>query len=162
MAQIFPKLRGIARRRLRGERAGHTLTPTALVNEAYVRCGSSEAETELRTDHAVLLISRSMKHVLIDSARRRGRRPEHESLDSEEIAELQHLVTAAIDFDAVLEELRQLDPRHARIVELRKDTDLSVGEIAECVGMSARNYYREWPRIRAWLQARLKDYDVHS
>jgi RNA polymerase sigma-70 factor, ECF subfamily len=154
---VYDELHGIARRHLRGERAGHTLQTTALVHEACLRLmGPSPVDWQGRV-HFYAVAARVMRRLLVDHARsRRGPRRGGEGprlpLDGAAAPERgQDLV----ELDDALERLAALDPRKSRIVELRYFGGLSVDETAEVLGVSAITIKREWPRIKAWLYREL-------
>jgi RNA polymerase sigma factor (TIGR02999 family) len=155
-AILHAELRRQAARYMRRERPGHTLQPSGLVNEAYLRlAGSPDLDWHSRA-HFFAIAARIMRQVLIDHARRRraGKREAcHVTLDD--------VVAAAaplelLDLDAALNELALLDPRSAQIVELRYFGGLDVEEAASALGLSPRTVKREWATARAWLQHRLQ------
>jgi RNA polymerase sigma-70 factor (ECF subfamily) len=153
---VFQGLKKQASYLLRGERREHTLQPTALVNEAYLKLvGSGKQPWQNRT-HFFAVASRVMRHILVDYARghRRAKRgggilklPLDEAIvvapeTSEEILEL----------DRALELLAKHDVRKARVVELRFFGGLSVDETAEVLQISANTVLRDWNMAKAWLR----------
>jgi RNA polymerase sigma factor (TIGR02999 family) len=151
---VYNELRRLARHYMRGERSGHTLQTTALVNEAYVRLTDYKRMRWENRAHFFAVSAQLMRRILVDHARRRnlkrGRGMQRVSLED----------TAAIgatrddDFvalDEALRELARLDPREARIVELRFFGGLSVEEAAEVLKISAVTVMRDWSTARAWL-----------
>jgi RNA polymerase sigma-70 factor (ECF subfamily) len=153
---VYQGLRKQASYLLRGERREHTLQPTALVNEAYLKlAGSGKQQWQNRT-HFFAVASRVMRHILVDYARghRRAKRgggmiklPLDEAIvvapeTSEEILEL----------DRALELLAKHDVRKARVVELRFFGGLSVEETAEVLQVSANTVLRDWNLAKAWLR----------
>src|SRR5918993_1727236 len=152
---VYAELRRIARRQMGGEREGHTLQATALVNEAYLRLAAGEGLAPQDRAHFYAVCAQVMRHVLIDHARahardKRGGGAVHVSL--EEAA----LVAAgrADDFvalDEALRALEEVDPQKGKIVALRYFAGLTVEETAEVLGVSPTTVRREWRRARAWL-----------
>jgi RNA polymerase sigma factor (TIGR02999 family) len=146
---------------MRGERPQHTLQPTALVNEAYLRLvGLSRIEWRSRA-HFLAVAARTMRRVLIDLARakdvqKRGGREPRVALDDIEVAapEVGHDVVAVHD---ALEALAQQDARKAQVVELRFFGGLTTDEIAGVIGVSADTVQRDWTFARAWLLQALAD-----
>ena len=156
---IYDELRRIAHRYAHRERNGHTLETTALVNEAYLRLAGEKRDWQNRS-HFFAVTAQVMRHILIDHARRRqyvkhGGEAQHVPIEaaslmaSERAAEL-------IALDEALEELARLDPRKARVVELRYFGGLSLEETAEAVGLSLMTVRRDWQAAKAWLYRRLK------
>jgi RNA polymerase sigma-70 factor, ECF subfamily len=158
---VTGELRAIAAGLLRRERADHTLQPTALVNEAWMRLVGSpgEAGPEGRR-HFFALAAKVMRQVLVDHARRRASEkrgggqsalPLDEVLASVEVEGLD-----VLDLNGALEDLAALDERQARVVELRFFGGLEAEETAEVLGVSLSTVEREWRAARAWLWQRLK------
>ena len=159
MPVVYEQLRRLAKRHLAGHRRGHTLQTTDLVNEAYLKL-AHRRETEWKDrPHFVAVASRAMRCVLVDYARgrgsaKRGGNPVRVSLtEAEEGAEPGSAEILAVH-DA-LTGLAGIDPRKSQIVELRYFGGLSVEEIAELIGLSARTVKREWRWARAWLYREL-------
>jgi RNA polymerase sigma factor (TIGR02999 family) len=153
---VYAELRRIARQRLRRERREHTLCPTALVHEAYLRLSRQNAPWQNRAQFFALA-SEVMRRVLVDHARRRAARGGgHVSLALDESAAVQgprELDLLALD--AALDDLATLDPRAARLVELRFFGGLDHAEAAGVLGISRATAERDWAFARAWLRARL-------
>lgn len=156
---IYDELRRIAHRYAQRERNGHTLETTALVNEAYLRLAGEKRDWQNRS-HFFAVTAQVMRHILIDHARRRhyvkhGGEVQHVPIEaasvmaSERAAEL-------VALDEALEEFARLDPRKARVVELRYFGGLSLEETAEAVGLSLMTVRRDWQAAKAWLYRRLK------
>jgi RNA polymerase sigma-70 factor, ECF subfamily len=161
MPVVYEQLRRLAKRHLAGQRRGHTLQTTDLVNEAYLKL-AHRRETEWKDrPHFVAVASRAMRCVLVDYARgrcsaKRGGNPVRVSLtEAEQGAEPGSAEIIAVH-DA-LTRLAGIDPRKSQIVELRYFGGLSVEEIAELIGLSARTVKREWRWARAWLYRELGD-----
>lgn len=157
--QLFPlvyeQLRRTAQQALRAERPGHTLQPTALVNEAYLKLIGAGNIPAADRHHFVLIAARAMRQVLVDHARRRGavkrgdgRTPV--ALDME-VADDRVDLEELIALDDALERLSALNPRLRMIVELRFFGGLEEKEIAESLGVTTRTVQRDWAKARAWL-----------
>ncbi len=141
------------------ERTEHTLQPTALVNEAFLRMGSSPVDA--LADRALFFYSaaRAMRQVLIDHARFRGRAKRSAvrvELD-EALASYEDRGIDMVDLGSVLEALDATDPYLARIVELRFFVGLEAAEIAEMENKSVRTLRRDLQFARAWLRTKLED-----
>ena len=158
---VYDELRRLAAQYLSGERSGHTLQPTALVHEAYLRLAAESAEWDSKT-HFFAVGARVMRRLLIDHARARGRDKrggdwQRVTLDpgvSPVAAELDDASLLALD-DA-LERLAKLDAREAQIVELRFFAGMTVEEIAAELGVSKRTVESDWTHARAWLRRELQ------
>lgn len=159
---VYSELREIADRQLRRERGGHTLQATAVVHEAWLRmAGSAELSPQDRA-HFVALAARSIRRVLVDHARtrgrlKRGRGAERLTLSGLEVAAAG---TAQIDMlvlNDLLAELAKLSERQAQIVELRFFGGLTMPEISELLGVSLRTVEGDWTVARLWLTRALAD-----
>jgi RNA polymerase sigma-70 factor (ECF subfamily) len=158
---IYEELRKIAASQLRRERPDHTLQPTALVHEAYVRLiGQRSAGT---SDRAQFLgvAAKAMRRVLVDHARRRaaakrGGAPVRLPLD-DIVLDFQQRATDLRALDGALTELAGVDERKARVVELRFFGGLTAEQIAEVLDTSLRTVNRDWEFAKAWLYGRILD-----
>lgn len=158
---VYPELRAIAQRQLGGERSGHTLQATALVNEAYMRLsGLDRIEWKDRV-HFVHMAARVMREVLVDHARRRaaskrdgGERVSLTSLDLP-AGDGDDIDVAALD--GALAALERIDADKARIVELRYFGGLTIEETAEALDLSPATIKRHWQVARSWLFEALSD-----
>lgn len=152
---LYGELRRQAARYMRRERRSHTLQPSGLVNEAYLRlAGSPDLDWHSRAQFFAIA-ARVMRRVLVDHARRRmaaKREGCHVTLGD---ADAPVPPMELLDLEEALKELVVLDPRQARVVELRFFGGLDVEETALALGLSARTVKREWRTARAWLQKRL-------
>lgn len=152
---VYDELRRLAGRYLRRERSDHTLSPTALVNEAYMRLVTQSDVRWQNRAHFFGVAAQLMRRILVDHARghlasKRGggtRRLSLEDVDSK--FERPDLDLIALD-DALLE-LAALDPQQSRIVELRFFGGLTIDETSEVVGVSPMTVKREWALAKAWL-----------
>ena len=157
---VHDELRALAASYLRRERPDHTLQPTALVHEAYLRMlGQSHVEWRNRS-HFFGIAAQAMRRLLVDHARRNQavRRDGGVAITLDE--ELEGGQSAGYDVLGVheaLNALAKLDPRQAQIVELKFFVGLSLQEIAEVVEVSVATVSREWAMARAWLQQELAD-----
>ena len=162
---VYAELRRIAARQMRREDGGHTLQPTALVNEAFVRlCGGAPPSWQDRA-HFFGVCARVMRHILTDHARaqlreKRGAGAVHLPLDAAETVVQQTPVDHAA-LDDALRALESVDPRKARIVELRYFAGLGIEETAEAMGVSAMTVRRGWMRAKAWLYRELAEGGRH-
>lgn len=153
MPAVYLELRRIARRQLQGERATHTLQPTALVHEAYLRLAGQRVEWRDRS-HFFALAATLMRRILVDHARGRlaaKRAADTVTLTLSAAVESRPIDVAVLDLDRALERLAAAHPRPARIVELRFFSGLEIEEIAEALDLSGRTVQREWVFARAWL-----------
>jgi RNA polymerase sigma factor (TIGR02999 family) len=154
---VYPELRQRAERILRSERPDHTLQPTALVNEAYLRLLDQHQVVWQDRLHFFSIAARLMRRVLLDHARKRksAKRGGGQVLVPLELAgEVAAAAPAVADLEALdqaLERLAAFDPEGARLIELRFFAGLSVEETAEALGRSVSTVVRQWRSARAWL-----------
>lgn len=159
---VYTTLRGIARRRLRGERAGHSLESAALINEAYIKLVEQSVAWQSRA-HFFGIAARLMRQLLVDYARtrqriKRGADWRRISLTAADgLAPEQTLDLLALD-DA-LETLAKVDPQRCHIVELRFFGGLTIEETAQVMAISTPTVERGWRAARAWLQTELSPSD---
>jgi RNA polymerase sigma-70 factor, ECF subfamily len=155
MARVYEDLRQVARRRLRAERADHSLAPTALVHEAYLRLIDLRRVRWQNRAHFFAIAARIMRRILVDHARahraaKRGRTrwtvPWSDSAGSTEPRAVD-----VLDLDGALERLSAIDQRLADLVVLRFFGGLTVEEAAETLGVSPATIKRDWTHARAWL-----------
>jgi RNA polymerase sigma factor (TIGR02999 family) len=156
---VMAELRSLASRYLAGERPGHTLQPTALVHEAFLRLAGKSGVPSERSEF-IALAATSMRRVLVDHARarraaKRGGERQRIALDaaspSDERTEVDLLA-----LDECLERLAGLDQRQARIVELRFFGGLGVEAVAAVLSVSPRTVEADWRMARAWLRRELE------
>ena len=160
---VYDELHRIAERHMRRENEGHTLQPTALLNEAYMKLvDQTRTDWQGRT-HFLAVASGAMRRILIDHARGRlcrKRGAEFHRVDIDDV--LEHIAggdAELVDLHEELERLAALDARQARIVELRFFGGLSVEETADALGVSKRTVESEWAHARAWLRRELRHRD---
>lgn len=155
MPVVYGELHRLAEIYLHRERPGHTLQPTALVNEAYLRLvDQRQVEWQSRA-HFFGIAAQMMRRILVDRARahkadKRGGGLYRVTLDSSfDVEERRDLDLLALD--EALEALAKLDPRQSRIVELRFFVGLTIEETAEVIGVSPITVRRDWNLAKAWL-----------
>ncbi len=152
---VHTELRRIARRQMSGERPGHTLQATALVNEVYLKLAGHDASPWRDRAHFYAVCAQVMRHILIDHARahardKRGGGAIHVALD-EAAMFVEERAEEFVALDEALRALEAFDPRKGRIVELRYFAGLSIEETAEVLDVSPTTVRREWRRAKAWL-----------
>jgi RNA polymerase sigma factor (TIGR02999 family) len=157
MPCIYDELKRVAGGYLRGERSGHTLQPTALVHEAYLRMVHLHSPKIENRKHFLVLAAQAMRRVLVDHARRHnaGKRDSQLLPPDSGVVIQPHMDFDVVALDDALTCLSQFDPEKERIVELRYFAGLSVVETAEVVGRSAATVKREWAVAKAWLYRQL-------
>ncbi len=158
---LYDELHRLAASCMRNERASHTLQPTALVHEAWLRlsrAGSIEGVSS--REHFLSLAAMMMRRILVSHARSRaadkrgGGRPE---LLADDVAEdFEHRAIDLLALDESLQKLGELDPQQARIVELRFYGGLTVEQCASLLKLSPRTVQYEWAHARAWLRGQLE------
>ena len=163
MPVVYNELRRIARNFMRRQNPGHTLQTTALVNEAFLNLvDSSRVNWQSRT-HFFAISAQLMRRVMVDSARRRKSRKRggeylRVTLDNgADIAPESN--TDLLALDEALTRLARLNPRHARIVELRYFGGLTEEQVAAALGVSERTVRRDWVLARSWLFRELTQKD---
>jgi RNA polymerase sigma-70 factor, ECF subfamily len=158
---VVDELRRLARLQLRDERPGHTLQPTALVNEAYLRLVNDQARDWQNRAHFIGVSVSVMRRILIDHARRKRalkRAAEDQPLGSiEDFAGLSpQQAEELLALNLALEELEKMNARQHRVVELRYFGGLSTEETAEVLKVSPITVKRDWLAARAWLKGQLR------
>ena len=165
LPRVYDELRALADAYMRRERAGHTLQPTALVHEAFLRLLRLPPGSVQNRVHFFALAAQAMRRILADHARRhraakRGGSAVRVPLELVEGAPALGAAApsevAADDLDAALEDLAKLDARQARVVELRFFGGLSIEETAEVLAVSSATVKRDWLVARAWLHRELR------
>lgn len=157
---VYEQLRALAARHLLGEKAGHTLQPTAVVNELYLRLQGESAGALQSRGQFFAVAGACIRHILVDHARKRGaakRGGDRQRVDLDTpVADVSGQVDL-LDLDQALSNLAAIDPRRARIAELRLFTGLDGEELAAAVGLSRSSVVKEWRFARAWLARALSD-----
>lgn len=157
---VYEELRRLARHYLAAERRDHTLQPTALVHEAYLRLVDQDRGEWKNRAQFFGIAAQLMRRILVDYARaqnaaKRGGGVEHLSLDDVEIS-LQDRAGELLALDAALAELAKVDVRKSRVVELRFFGGLTVEETAEAMEINPAMVRRDWTVAKAWLHRNIK------
>jgi RNA polymerase sigma factor (TIGR02999 family) len=160
LALIYGELRSLAANYLRRERSDHTLQPTALVHEAYLRLVDQTQVNWQNRAHFFGVAAQMMRRILVDHARahsaeKRGHDYQKLALD-ENIDQAFERGAELIALDDALQTLAEVDPQKARVVELRYFGGLSVEETAEVLGVSAVTVKRHWRMAKAWLYGQMR------
>jgi RNA polymerase sigma factor (TIGR02999 family) len=157
--RVYAELRSIARRQLRGERPGHTLNPTALVHEAFVKLANLNRIQWQNREHFFAVAARSMRNVLVSYAVRRRRLKRGGGVPDVPLEEAEILpddrVEQVLELHDALLELEKRNERHARIVECRFFAGMTIEETAAALGLSPATVKRDWQLLRAWLRREL-------
>ena len=159
---VYQELHAIAERHMRGERPGHTLQPTALVHEAFLRLAGADSPYDDRT-HFIRAASQAMRRVLVDHARARNAAKRGGNLLvtlDEALVPQDDRVVDLLVLDDALNRLAAAEPRWAQVVELRFFGGLEVTEVAAALGISTATAKRDWQFARAWLAKALRDSPV--
>jgi RNA polymerase sigma factor (TIGR02999 family) len=162
---VIDELRRLARHYMRNERVGHTLQPTALINEAYMRlAGYTEMDWQSRA-HFIGVAASVMRQVLIDYARKkhaakRGGSERDVELEENLAGISNEQSTELLDLDRALDKLAEMNARQAKIVEMRYFGGLTVEETAEALGVSPITVKRDWAVARAWLSSQIRGEDA--
>ncbi|HEX4772918.1 MAG TPA: sigma-70 family RNA polymerase sigma factor [Bryobacteraceae bacterium] len=155
---VYKTLLRLAQRYMKGERLGHSLEATALVNEAYIRLLDVDRMQWNDRAHFFAVSAQFMRRILVERARRRnlkrGGNVERISLDKALLVD--ERAASLVALDDALNALSQLDARKAIVVELRFFGGLSVAETAEVLKISEGTVMRDWTMARAWLYSELK------
>jgi RNA polymerase sigma factor (TIGR02999 family) len=168
LADLFPlvydELRRLARRALSRERRDHTLQPTALVHEAFVRLVPQQGKEWQNREHFFAVCARLMRQVLVDHARRRKARKRGSGEVRVALEEAQVAARAAaapevdlLNLDRVLDELEAIDPRRARVVEMRYFAGMTVPEIGLVLGCPEWDVKKDWKLAKVWLARQLRE-----
>jgi RNA polymerase sigma factor (TIGR02999 family) len=161
MEIVYPELHRIAARHMSRERPGHTLQPTALVSEAFLRLAQGQPGRAWNDrTHFFAVAARVVRAVLVDHARARGAAKRGDGAIGIELADV-HLSVGArpvglLDLDRALVELEAMDAEQSRIVEMRYFAGLSIEETAEALGVSPSTVKRGWLAAKTWIRRRLE------
>lgn len=160
LPQVYEELRDLAHRKLRGERADHTLNTTALVHEAYEKLVQQDRMTWQNRAHFLGVAALSMRRILINYAHKRNaqKRGGGEPIATFEdgMAPRDVYASELIDLDDALKRLEQLNERQSKVVTYRFFGGLTQKEIAEVLGVSEPTVRRDWRLARAWLSRELQ------
>lgn len=157
---VYEDLLGLARAHFRDQPRSHTLQPTALVHEAFLKIAGSRSEAPADHDHLLGVACKAMRQVLVDHARKR------KALKRGGGAGSWARVTLAgvgadqpewdiLELDELIDRLADLDPRQASLIELRFFGGLTTEQAARIIGVTERTAYLDWKMARAWLQTQL-------
>jgi RNA polymerase sigma factor (TIGR02999 family) len=159
MPLVYRELQALAQRQLQRERPGHTLHPTALVHEAYLKLNAARGLSATDRAHFLAIAARAMRQVLVEHARRRHAVKRGEGWDRTTLSGVAALLPEGggdtaelLALDAALEGLEE---RQREVVECRFFAGMEEREIAEALGVSVRTVRRDWVRARAWLYREL-------
>lgn len=158
IASFYDEIRRLARGCMRGERADHTLAPTALANEAFLRLFGARPQFASGAEFLAAAVT-TLRRILVEHWRRRSRQRrggdrQRSPIDADSLAAPEP-DARLLDLDAALQRLAALDLHKARLVELRFFAGLSVAEAAAVLGLSERTAARDWRLARAFLRAEL-------
>jgi RNA polymerase sigma factor (TIGR02999 family) len=161
---IYGELRSLAERLFRRERRNHTLEPTALVHEAWLKLAAQERMDWEGRQQVLAIGAQAMRRILVDHAR--ARRREKRGGDRAPVELTDDLSTdpmpggpRLLDLEGALSRLERLDPRQAKVVELRFFAGLGVREVARELDLSVRTVEADWTAAKAWLRRELNDRD---
>jgi len=158
MPLVYDEMRKMARHYMSSQRTGHTLQPTALIHEAYVKLSGKGGQNWKNRAHFFGVASQAMRHILVDYVRSRGykkRGGEMERVElSESIMVSNERAAGLVELDEALKRLSELDERKGRVVELKYFGGLDNEEMAEVLNVSTKTVIRDWQFARSWL---LKD-----
>ena len=156
---LYKELRRIAAAKMRFERGNHTLQPTALVHEAYVRLAEANSSAWHDRPRILALAAHAMRNILVDHARahraeKRGAGAVQVTLDDALAVKTEKLADV-LAVDEALKRLAGFDPRQAQVLEMHFFGGLTFEEIADQLGVSSRTIKRDWEMARAWLHQQL-------
>lgn len=158
VARVYAELKQLARARFSGERAGHTLQPTALVHETYLKLVQGDQVSWHDRVHFIAVSARIMRQVLVDSGRRRNaakRKGESGDALLLQSGQGEQDTVDLFALDQAMVRLEALDPDQSRVVELRYFGGLSIEETAAAMEISVATVNRYWRAARAWLYLQL-------
>lgn len=163
--RVYDELRAMAEQWFRMQPAGHTLQPTALVNEAYLRFAKLSGDGFANRAHLLATIAKAMRQILVDharanSARKRGGGKSRVQLDAVQLEAPSEVESEFVDLErlqSVLLKLERLNSRQSEIVELRFFGGLTIDETAQVLEISPRTVKLDWQFARAWLMSELRE-----
>ena len=157
---VYRELHRMARAYMRKEPDGHTLQPTALVNEAYLRLAGAAGVSWQDRAHFFAISAQMMRRILVDGARARRSEKRGGAMPVVNLDDVAVMAASPgndlIALDDALNELAKMDPRKVKVIELRYFAGLSVEETAAILNISAQSVMRDWKIARAWLARELK------
>jgi len=159
---LYDELKRIANQHMRKERNDHTLQATALVHEAYMKLVDQSRVAWQGKSHFCAVASQIMRRILVDHARaksaaKRGQGAQKLMLQEELVPGKQSEGVDLVELDELLNELATLNPRHAKIVEMRYFAGMTVEETAAALNVSPSTIKGDWRLAKSWLAARLED-----
>jgi RNA polymerase sigma factor (TIGR02999 family) len=159
MPLVYPELRRIAHRQLAGHQRGAMLGTTALVHEVYLKLVDQTRVKAVDRAHFFALAARTMRHIVVDFARRRGSQKRgggerRVSLEGVRVP-VDRQPELVLEIDRALDQLGELSPQLARVFECKYFLGLSEQETAEALTLSLRTVQRDWSKSKAWLRAEL-------
>jgi RNA polymerase sigma factor (TIGR02999 family) len=162
---VYGELRQLAGGYFRQQGQGHTLQPTALVHEAYLKLVHQPTATFRSRAHFMAVAARAMKQILIDRARRadalaRGGGRQRVALDDEAAAKEEAAAFDILALDTIMIRLASLDERKAKVVEMRIFGGMSIEEVSEALDISRTTVTKDWRMARAWLARELQMEDA--
>jgi len=164
-AIVYDELHGVAERYFRDQPGDHTLQPTALVNEAFLRLADQTRMEWQSRAHFLAVAARAMRQILIDHARRRGAAKRGGDLCrvtvDQAVTPIADSDPELLDLDEALQRLAAIDERQSRVVELRFFGGLTVEEVAHVIDVSKTTAETEWRMARAWLRRELTKGGAH-
>ena len=158
--KVYVELRRMAAKYMRNERAGNTLQATALVHEVFLRLVEVDSVTWQDRAHFFAVSANMMRRILVDRARAKGMSKRGGGAIQPNLDDVPEVASRSRDreivaIDEALDALAQIDPRKAKVIELRFFGGLSVEETAEVLRISPQSVMRDWKMARAWLMAEL-------
>ena len=161
MPLVYQELRARAGAYFRGQPANHTLQPTALVHDAYLRLVRGHGENWRNRAHFCAVAATAMRQILINHAERRAVAKRARKEIEEEATHIespsQNMVVNLLSLNEALRKLEELEPRQARLVELRFFAGMTIADVACVLEVSTSTIEKEWRRVRAWLLGELTD-----
>jgi RNA polymerase sigma factor (TIGR02999 family) len=161
VTELYQDLQRLAERQFRRQPAGHTLQATALVNEAWLRLAGRDRQDDQSRSHFLAVAAKTMRHVLVDHARRsraskRGGDAQRLEIQSGVNPVADEPQPDVLDLDAALARLTEQAPRQARVVELKFFSGMTLEEIGAVLGVSDTIISKEWKKARLWLARELE------
>lgn len=154
---LYDELRAMARGRLANERKGHTLSPTAVVNEVYMKLARQQRIAAPDRTRFLAVAATTMRRVLVDYARTRRRHKRGGGEANVPLDDVEHMLSESeaaevLALDDALTRLSEINPRGAEVVQQRFYAGLSLEETAALLGVSSKTVQRDWIAARAWLR----------
>lgn len=161
MPLVYEELRQMAKQYMRNQRVGHTLQPTALIHEAYLKMAGREEQNWQNRAHFFGVAAQAMRHILVDYVRNRNfqkRGGEAQIVEFDEALIVSNERAAGlVELDEALTKLSELDERKSRVVELKYFGGLTNKEMAEVLNVTTKTITRDWQFARSWLLRELSN-----